>query len=242
MLILCTGMIRSGSTWSYNACKNLLAHVFGDAQVHGGYSETLTDWRRFESDPTKHAVVKCHVLDEASRTWIEQQRTPPRFVYTLRDPREIFASASAAFNMPYEVCRDAIARSLDFLEWQRQLGGVAVVPYRAIVDAPLATVTSLAKHLRLTVSDETCEAIAHACSMDRMKAEVTDRFDQHAEADVYRDEKYTYHRPTLLHATHFRKADAPDWPQLLTSTQQNELMSLLKDWNSVMDAKSVVSL
>lgn len=50
MFVLCTGMIRSGSTWSYNICMALCRAAFPNDPVSGGYYEDLEPWRPYATN------------------------------------------------------------------------------------------------------------------------------------------------------------------------------------------------
>jgi hypothetical protein len=80
----------------------------------------------------------------------------------------------------------------------------------------------IANYLRLILSHEQIQTVDQRCRRETL-SKVVDEFDKIPETDIYRDERYTYHRPTLLHRTHFRAPDAPDWQQLITPDQLTRL-------------------
>jgi hypothetical protein len=213
MLILTTGMIRSGSTWSFNICKNLLQST--DAgPVQTAFVETLVDWKAFDD----RAVLKCHSLDADSIEWLKTAPIEVRFVYTIRDLFEVCASAYATFNTPPDECLSACERSLAFLQEQREMAPVLLIPYLSIERNPERTAFRVDEFLRLNVDPTRIRAVHQACERGRLK-EFVRTFGSIPVSDIRRNEVHTYHLPTLLHHNHFRSDTALPWEDLLNDSQ-----------------------
>ncbi|MEA2936469.1 MAG: hypothetical protein QOD74_3115 [Variibacter sp.] len=243
MLVLCTGMIRSGSTWSYNVCLRLLRAAYGDTVIAAGYSESLRDLQSYATSDQTHAVLKCHALDDESRDWLRNEgRTLVPLIYTVRDPRDVIASALAIFNQSVDVWRGSALNSLQFYQWQRAVGRVSLVPYAAILDRPRQTVALIARHLRLELGSDEFAGIAESCSRDAQEQRVLAKFEEHEPAEIYDDGTFTYHRPTLLHRNHFRPADAPGWQDLLSPDDQQEMDQAFRPWRTLFAMPIAISL
>src|SRR5437016_1368644 len=65
MIVLCTGMIRSGSTWSFNVVKRLLGRI--STSVYGEYSDAVGQSLLSHGDGYEHRVIKCHAPDVFGR-------------------------------------------------------------------------------------------------------------------------------------------------------------------------------
>src|ERR1044071_4352147 len=94
-LILCTGMMRSGSTWSFNVCR-LLAQVAARQEglpFWSGYL-TLEQCEQFltQSDgnfpgPT---VIKAHGIGTVAQRYLKNGQA--QAICTFRDPRDSVVS------------------------------------------------------------------------------------------------------------------------------------------------------
>jgi hypothetical protein len=227
MLVLPTGMIRSGSTWSFNVCVNLLREA-GIGNVRTDFIKSLGEWRQVVSQDGIHAVLKCHTLDAESLDWLKNNRHTVRFVYTLRDPREVAASALATFNMPLDDGLSSVESSLQFLSAQRAIGAVCVVPY-SLIDKRLsvAAIAALADYLELDLSASAISAVDDLCGRDNQRA-LLEHFATLPPSEIHRDDRFTYHRPTLLHRNHFRTSDALGWERLLNKHQARRAAEIVQ--------------
>ena len=63
MIVLCTGMIRSASSWSYNAARLLLAR-HSDKLVCG-YSDDIGKALK-EAKNAEHIIIKTHKPDNSA--------------------------------------------------------------------------------------------------------------------------------------------------------------------------------
>src|SRR5579871_5554944 len=94
MLVLCTGMNRSGSTWSYNVVRQLLTRQGGT--VGGGYVNEVGEALLRGGQRFDHLVFKTHGPDDYGRVLIKQRLC--RTIYTYREPLDAVLSAMEAFN------------------------------------------------------------------------------------------------------------------------------------------------
>jgi hypothetical protein len=225
MIVLCTGMVRRGSTWSYNACKELLAAAFPGAAVDGLYAEQIGDAIAAHA-AADHLVIKCHGADDAGHRLIESGRC--RQVYTYRDPREAAASGIAAFGHPLHDMIGMIRQSFQLLEFQLADGDPLLIAYRTLLDDPAGALAAVAAHLRLPLGAPELGAVASRISRDALSAIATniEAFD---EGELHRDEKYLLHRATLIHRRHFRPPGA-GWDHVLSGDEAREVEEALAPW------------
>jgi hypothetical protein len=62
-VVLCAGMPRSGSTWSYNVCRLLLEHCYGPDRVTSGYFEG----RGADEQIAAAAWLRTELLEETNQ-------------------------------------------------------------------------------------------------------------------------------------------------------------------------------
>ena len=96
MLLLCNGMPRSASTWSYNVAMALLRKD----GVYGGYDENLYRFLCGLPASCVHAVLKCHSLDAAGLALAQLQAA--KVIYTWRDLADATASYITMFDVDFE--------------------------------------------------------------------------------------------------------------------------------------------
>src|SRR4051794_18506060 len=94
-LVLCTGMMRSGSTWSFNVCR-LLAQVAAkqrDLPFWSGYL-TLQNCEKFLTQSHGNfpgpTVIKAHGIGLMAQRYLRDGKAAA--VCTFRDPRDCLVS------------------------------------------------------------------------------------------------------------------------------------------------------
>ena len=101
-------MPRSASTWSFNACRLLLA---ASNPAYAGYEEHLA--RVYPAIADQTAIVKSHVVDELGDELIRGGKC--RAIYTWRAPEDAVASCVNMFRMqlrPGARANSAVNRSV----------------------------------------------------------------------------------------------------------------------------------
>src|SRR5579871_230735 len=150
MLVLCSGMARSGSTWSFNVAKQLLRRVSGS--VAAGYGDAIGEALQLHGQTAEHLVVKSHNPDGVGRALIKQGLC--RTIYTYRDPLDAILSAVEAFDRTVEGVTDVIRDSLALMRFQVEAGGVLCLWYGDLVTRDRDAVAAIAAYLGLALSDD----------------------------------------------------------------------------------------
>jgi hypothetical protein len=201
MMVFCTGIPRSGSTWSYNVCLRLITAAFPHSRIKGAYSEQIGVFLDAERANADHFVIKCHSVDDAGRKSIESHRA--KLVCTYRDPKEAIASGIEVFGHSFDVMLDSVWRGYEFMDYQRRYGDVVFVKYDDMISDTRACIRKIARHLCIEIDDIITEEIDHKCSRAAMEAiaKAVERFELN---DIYMDETYAFHLGTLIHRKHLR--------------------------------------
>jgi hypothetical protein len=223
-LILCTGMPRSGSTWSYNACMSLLESAHPDASIAGLYSEDIRAVLAERS--ADYLVIKCHAVDEAGRGAIG--RGECRTVYTYRDPREAVASFMVFADHSFDEALASIKASLEFMTFQRRYGDALLISYTELTESPRQAIRRIADHLGPAVDDAAVTEADRRSSREEAAA-VADKVETFTPAEVYRDDKYLYHRRSLVHRNHLAGGGAR-WQSALTAAQIIQIRHETRFW------------
>src|SRR5579871_5909729 len=119
MLVLFTGMFRSGATLAYNIARVLL--LARSPAVFGEYRDDIGAALAAVDRAVEHHLIKTHRPDAAGHALIRDRAC--RTVCTYRDPLACIASHVETFGATFDDMLDAAAEALAFLEVQASAGG-----------------------------------------------------------------------------------------------------------------------
>ena len=211
MLVICNGMPRSASTWSYNVAMAIVRSTA--EEIYGGYEENLQRFLGRLPASCVHAVLKCHSLD-ASGLGLAQLRAA-KVIYTWRELADATASFMNMFDVDFEHAYAVMSSSLDLYRCHRS-NGALILSYDAITQQPTESVAAIASYLNVAVRSEVVAQIADENSFGRMRQKVEEigtveygerlishELTSYANA-VRRDRTYFYDPETLLQLGHIR--------------------------------------
>jgi hypothetical protein len=158
-------MGRSGSTWSFNVVKQLLAQT--SVSVRAGYLDAVGDALAREGPVCDHLIVKTHVPDAVGLALIKQRAC--RTIYTYREPLGSILSTMEARGQTLEPAADAVKASLDLMRFQVEAGGVHLVWYDDIVERPQEVVQAIARYLELVLPEAAIAGVATMLSRDNVR-------------------------------------------------------------------------
>ncbi len=174
MLIICSGMLRSGSTLQYNLARLLVEK--SNLGTGGGYflpeqlgnlriKQEIIDWGR---DGKLH-VIKTH--DGIALTTEFKGEVEPdmiRMLYVYRDIRDVAASLRRKENSRLKVIFDKLDNAIKIYEEMTTTTGVFVQKYEDLIkDIALGTIR-LREYLEIKTHHEVIEAIAQECSVNNV--------------------------------------------------------------------------
>jgi hypothetical protein len=224
MLVICNGMPRSASTWSFNVVIALLRSSGPSDEVYSGYDEDIA--RFLESIPTTaaHAVLKCHQLDPSGRA---SARSDAKTIYTWRDPADAVVSCMRMFGYAFDDSLAAIDSSLELYHLHRQAGATLILEYGQIVSSSIDAVQRIATFLGLEAHPDTVRAVTEQTSLDSVRRQL---LSPTADALV-RHSGLEYDPETLLHRKHVRDGSVGYGRRALTSEQSERVDALLRKHN-----------
>jgi hypothetical protein len=164
VLVLCTGMRRSGSTWSFNVVKQLLARTSSAVQSGAG---DLGDLLRRQGAACEHVIFKTHAPEELGRALIKQRAC--RTVFTYREPLDSILSGMETFGDPLDTQIDGVKNDLDVMRFQVEAGGVLCVWYGDIVERTHEVVQAIADYLALALPADAVADVATMLSRDNVR-------------------------------------------------------------------------
>lgn len=210
MIVLLTGMVRSGSTWAFNVAKALLS--LETRAVTGEYTNDVAAAIAGVGTQVEHHLIKAHMVDRVGHMLIRHRMS--KTICTWREPLECIASSMEAFGSTFDDTVALAQGGLAFLDLQAREGGVLFVAHDTIVARPHDAIRAIARHLGCAADDTTVARIGGLFSKDNV-ARFTDGLERTAEA------RGGWDRDTLFHPGHIRAQ--PRTPEQLLSPAQRDL-------------------
>src|ERR1041385_6678841 len=201
MVILCDGMGRSGSTWSFNVAVQLLRSYDSNRKTFGFYNEKPAVLAAAVRPRSSNLVVKSHALDPISYELCCTGRI--KAIYTWRNPYDVVVSCTRMFGSTVEHWVATLQRWLQLWSFHLRTGSACIVPYESIVKEPWAAIGRIAAYLGLSLEPDCLEKIGQEVSFEAVK-----RFSQHVNElkppRLIQSGEYVFDRETLLHKDHIR--------------------------------------
>lgn len=226
-LVLCNGMIRSASTWSYNVVLKIMRAAAGD-DVYGDYNENVAQFLESCPPTAPYLILKCHMLDSVGRGLVE--RGEARVIYTCRELADAAASFMNMFQFDFPHTLSALNGALELYRLHRDSGRALILGYREITSDPLESVASIARHLGVTAPASVLERITEETSVERARDRV-EQLKAGVDADkLVRFDRFVHDRETLLNIDHIRDGRRGYGRASLTEQQLSEIDALAKQY------------
>ena len=228
--VFCTGMPRSGSTWSYNVARLLLQEAFGADRVAASFvgedREVDSAIKQFSSND-KILLLKFHVPPE--KTFEETSSGRARTIFTYREPLNAIASLVDFFKFPLQQSVAEIDGALKCMMKWKQVKHTVLVQFNNLTSQPDEEIRRIATHLGLTVSEEVISRVAEQTSYEAMKKYAEQLCEQPKEKLV-REGSSAYDPVTLLHVDHVSQGTNRDWKTQFTVEEKQYAIQQLSQW------------
>ncbi len=207
MLLIIGGMIRSGSTFSFNIARELLATQGVVAHAAGNSLPANTDGDAF--------LLKSHAPGPELLARIRQGEIS--CICTVRSPEEAIASWRNTFGFTFE---EGLRLVDEWYSWYVPLADkVLTLPFPTIENSPDTAIWNISRHLRLNPSPSLVSSLAQKYSKASIKA-LTDTMSRDGNI---RDIGFSYFdKETLFHRRHISRGTPP-----LTSAELAEVRDRL---------------
>lgn len=225
MLVICNGMPRSASTWSFNVVRELLSD--GGAQSFCGYDENL--YRFFKSAPpeTRDLILKCHSLDPMGLALVRSGAA--KLIFTWRDPVDATASFMEMFEPDFERSLAIIKIALDLMSEHKKHGNGLLLKYDEIVQDGAQAVQRVATYLGLCTDRARAASIAEDMGLDKMRRRLEEIGSLDYGPKLVRHEYGLYDPITLLNVDHIRHGGTGYGRQKLSFAQIERIESLANE-------------
>ena len=231
-LFLSLGVLRSGSTWSYNVCQafgRLLAarrrQPFGSAYMtHVELDMFLNTEGPNLRGPT---VIKAHAITNTALEWIATGRA--KVVCTYRDPRDCVVSMMTFFGGDLVKTSRQILESFDYLTFYQKAGNTLFVRYEQMMADPLGQVEQIGRHLNVDVDHAMLREIERATNVQSSQ-KICQDLKKRPEAAVLRSGSHRVDPATGLHDNHIFNAKIGRWNEELSDAQGASLTEFFRPW------------
>jgi hypothetical protein len=218
MIVLLTGMVRSGSTWAFNVAKALL--MAETRAITGEYTNDVGAAIAGLGTQVEHHLIKAHMVDRVGHMLIRHRMC--KTICTWREPLDCIASSVQAFGSDVDDTIALAQGGLAFLDLQAREGGVLFIAHDTILAQPHDAIRAIAAYLGCAADDATVGRIGGLFSKDNV-ARFTDKLERAPDARSNAD---GWDRDTLFHPGHIRAH--PRTPeQLLTPAQLSHAITAL---------------
>jgi hypothetical protein len=117
VLVFCNGMMRSASTWCYNATRALLELCYPGEAIASGYTDKPVEFLRAVAPEAKHVLIKNHHFTPLAYTLARTGAA--KVIFTIRDPADAVASGIRSFAVDFERFFGMLKPSLELLAFHR---------------------------------------------------------------------------------------------------------------------------
>ncbi|MGB0370597.1 MAG: sulfotransferase domain-containing protein [Opitutales bacterium] len=171
MLVICSGMKRSGSTWQFNAVSRLL-EISKTVEIQGFLPDDEMELRveelsKWANDPDTFHIVKTHAMFDSRKHGIAPEKVLT--TYTYRDIRDAAVSIKRQFGADGQRLLDILDGSVEMFFWMRDLPNSILQRYEDFTVDPTTAVRQLADFMSLDADPGTVARVVDACSIESMK-------------------------------------------------------------------------
>lgn len=163
MLVVCNGMLRSGSTLQYSFVRTLLEITSrgigaGHAEPSSIDDAQLARW--IESDTI--TVIKMHNIDSRIVSSLAEEKVAVCYIY--RDIRHVAASMRRKWNPLWPELIKSLDQAVASFETLTAIPGVLVQRYESVLADQVGSVQQIANHLRIELGQRDLDEVVRLCS------------------------------------------------------------------------------
>jgi hypothetical protein len=233
MIILCTGLLRSGSTWSFNVCRQLFRQTYKDGSVKLaiGYADgvPLDELIRANQDDSERIlIVKSHFPGAYAVDQIESGQLPN--ICTLRDPRDSFVSLNSYDEMTFDEIKDYVLKNLRYIDKYERKDKSLFIDFEDMMANSLAAVGRIADYLKLNLSEEIILEVDEQTNIDSARKTMNGLSDRDGSDSVHKVRSHLVDNLTFIHEKHVQSAKSGRWKTELSQDEQRRVNEAFAPW------------
>jgi hypothetical protein len=231
-LCICSGVMRSGSTWSYNVCREMFQQLAARTHRSLKYgfmdSASMDNFVINEWPLTPELVVfKSHEIGLAALGAVQGGNA--KAVVTFRDPRDCVASYMIFKRWSFENTMHQISGTVKLLEQHANCPHSLFLRYEDMMTDRRQELWKIASHLRLHVDEGFITGVDGATNMDASRKICESMKDRPADNFVISDD-HKVDPKTHLHENHFNGGTIGRWKNELSPEQTRISTEFFASW------------
>lgn len=221
-LTFCSGLRRSGSTWSYNVARLLMQFVAQSRQsaFYASYHDGENLDKMIRLAMRRRAgfyVVKSHLPGPLAMQAIAKGKAWN--IVTYRDPRDVLVSLHDFKGWSIEDGVRAILHEMPYIETFWKHDRSLKLRYEDMKEDPKVEIRKIAQFLRVQVDDVFVERLHEHTSTDTAR-KISESLPALQGDAVRQEEDHLVHREQLLHTGHVLDGAVGKWRTRLDERQQ----------------------
>jgi hypothetical protein len=231
-LYFCSGILRSGSTWSYNVCRLLGVVLSVKARQPLGATYLLDNQlEKFlaeEGNALKGpTVIKTHRVLSLGLQYLQSGKA--KAVCTYRDPRDCVVSVHTFTGADMDQVAIGIASSLEYLKHYQESSNTLFIRYEEMMADSRKEIDRIVAHLGIQVDSKILDRIDQQTNLEGSR-EICEDIKKRAQAQGDHTGKRAIDLVTHLHGNHIYSAKSGRWRTELTSQQAQSYSELFRPY------------
>jgi hypothetical protein len=231
-LFFCTGVVRSGSTWSFNVVRMLSEYwgrkagrPMGSAYLEGANLEQFLT--RNLPQAAGVTVIKAHGIGPTAISMLQSGRA--RAVCTIRDPRDCVASDLTFLHKDINFSIKRVVDNLHYISMYEGGHHTLFVQYEQMMANPLKQVARIAAHLGIDADESVLRQIDVATSIPSSLAAIEVLKKKDPKQVMWLD-NHRVDPGNHLHENHIHSGKVGRWRDEFSADQAKRLTSIFKPW------------
>jgi hypothetical protein len=229
-IIICTGVQRSGSTWSFNVCR-LLGQALAEQRREpfaSTYVEQSHDLDLLLQKPVVGPrVIKAHNIGRLAFDQIHSGKV--KAICTFRDPRDCVVSLRTFVGGEVETHTFGITNSLKLLKLYQMSPHTLFIRYEEMIAEPMQQIRRIAAHLNIQLKEDQLRRIERQTNLDN-SSQICQELKYRPEARIVRHGTHRVDPVTNLHDNHIFSGKPGRWRLEMTSEEARMLTQLFRPW------------
>ena len=231
-VVLCTGILRSGSTWSFNVCRLMAKVVAGRERtpMWSGYMLAQQTEQFFQTTghPPGPTIIKTHGLGPVA---LEKVRTEQaKSVCTYRDPRDCVASLITFTGQYFEEAVESIRGTMGILDEYMKAGNTHFIRYEEMLGDSLSQCRGIGDYLGITIEEPMLAKIDEMSNLESSKKVCEDLRHRPAGQFMRSAEDHRVDPQTWLHHNHIHSGQVGRWREEMSPQQVQEINRVFTPW------------
>ena len=221
LFVICSGMYRSASTWSYNIIRTILSNkqtLFSEFNqlTESLYNEKINDY--------DNILLKCHNLDDFAQSLIKNDSA--KLVHTYREPLAAISSGLQTFKfLKFDEIIDMVKIGLDIMEFGKKFESALNINYDEITSNSINIVKKISTHLGYDLKNQDIQNIDLQFKLNKIKTR--NKHLSKSSKDVRDIKGLIYDKNTLFFKNHILD-NIIEWGEFLSNEQKETAISRLQ--------------